>query len=178
VLGHVKKHMVLDFGQELVYKIKPIVIRNFSSRLNISGKFLAHWKVDQLHSIGCLKINSKHVKMLKQIPKDWQHSAQEIQSWPESHHRSTEISSGDTKKVTNREPNVIKSELRSRSSLVSTRPSSPEKGCVKLKEKLPIASNLTREVVSNPKEVVSNPSVNKCAYAKVNYSQDSESDKV
>ena len=73
VLGRVKSPMLLDFGQDLIFKIRPIVIKDFSSRMNISGKFLAHWKIDQLHSIGCLKINDKLVKMLQYIPKSWQH---------------------------------------------------------------------------------------------------------
>ena len=71
VLGRVRKPIRLDFGRGITFPICPLVIRNFSSDFNISGKFLAANKIDQLHSRGCLWYDGKMIPMLRRIPKKW-----------------------------------------------------------------------------------------------------------
>ena len=64
VFGNTRKPIKLQFGGlAKEYKVKPFVIRGFSSDVNISLDFLEKHKIDQIHSQHCLKIQGKLVRL-------------------------------------------------------------------------------------------------------------------
>ena len=64
VYGNTKRPIRLQFGGlAKEYKVKPFVIRGFSSDVNISLDFLEKHRIDQIHSQHCLKIQGKLVRL-------------------------------------------------------------------------------------------------------------------
>ena len=64
VFGNTRKSIKLQFGGlAKEYKVKPFVIKGFSSDVNISLDFLEKHKIDQIHSQHCLKIQGKLVRL-------------------------------------------------------------------------------------------------------------------
>ena len=65
VLGQTKKPIALRFGGVAkTFMTTPIVIRGLSMDVNISGPFLCEHQIDQLHSVGALRVNGRVVKLV------------------------------------------------------------------------------------------------------------------
>ena len=64
VLGKTKAPIWMRIGGlQKRYKLRPYVIKNFSSEVNISLCFLERHKIDQIHSKQCLKVDGKLVRL-------------------------------------------------------------------------------------------------------------------
>ena len=64
ILGIVRNPMRLRLGGlNRNFRTKPIVIRNFSTDMNIGGPFLTLQGIDHLHSIGCLRVLGKLIEL-------------------------------------------------------------------------------------------------------------------
>ena len=78
VLGRPKKKLKLRLGGiGTHFKVRPLVVRGLAMAFNISGPFLAHHKIDHLHSRNALRIMGKLVPLVSpddpEPPEDLHH---------------------------------------------------------------------------------------------------------
>lgn len=64
-LGMTRRPLSLRLGGHgKVLQVHPLVIRGLNSRMNISGTFLTHHRIDHLYSQGALRFQGKLIKLL------------------------------------------------------------------------------------------------------------------
>ena len=78
VLGRPKRKLKLRLGGvNAYYKVRPIVIKGLAMPFNISGPFLAHHKIDHLHSRHALKVMGKLIPLVSHhgpnVPEELHH---------------------------------------------------------------------------------------------------------
>lgn len=65
VLGLLPKVLYMTIGgSQTKFKTQPLVIRNLSNHMNISGPFMCHAGIDQIHSSGAIRVNGKMISLL------------------------------------------------------------------------------------------------------------------
>ena len=65
IIGVLNHPMKLRLGGlPRTFRTRPLVIRNFSSDMNISGPFMAKNGIDHLHSQGCLMVMGKKIMLM------------------------------------------------------------------------------------------------------------------
>ena len=71
VLGLCKKPIKISFGDHKTqFSLRPVVLDNLAMPLNLSGPFLKHNNIDQLHSQDALKVCGSTVKLVSVIKND------------------------------------------------------------------------------------------------------------
>ena len=69
IIGEPFNYLTLTFSPLLTkFKVKPVVVRNLSMNINISGPFLRRHHIDQLHSKDCLKVQGHTVPLYASLP--------------------------------------------------------------------------------------------------------------
>jgi len=70
LLGETPQPLMLQFaGLEKNFPVRPVVVQGLSMDLNLSGPFLHRYRIDQLHSTGCLRVENRTIP-LRAAPDD------------------------------------------------------------------------------------------------------------
>ena len=68
-MGEPKNNLHISFGKDMTrFKFRPLIVKDFSGSINISGPFLKRHHIDQIHTADSLCIQGKLVPLYSSLP--------------------------------------------------------------------------------------------------------------